>query len=98
MYNETDGNAILPTPTIGAIGIMENYKSRLDIKPKNKDILVLIGENSKSLCRAAFEEEVLKKNSGDAPHVCLEQEKKSGEFIMIANKMGFLSAVHDIAD
>ena len=38
LYNETDGNAILPTPTIGAIGIMENYKSRLDIKPKNKDI------------------------------------------------------------
>ncbi|MEE2774830.1 MAG: phosphoribosylformylglycinamidine synthase subunit PurL [Pseudomonadota bacterium] len=98
LYNETNGNSILPTPTIGAIGILDDYKKRLDIKPGKGDILILIGDNGHNLGRSAFEEEILKKQSGDAPPVFLTQEKELGKLILRANKMGLLSAAHDVSD
>src|SRR5262249_32248872 len=44
LYNETNGEAILPTPAIGGVGLIENYERRADVNAlKAGDTLVLIG-------------------------------------------------------
>ena len=43
LYNETNGNPILPTPTIGGVGLVENIKDVIKIKAHVNDCLILIG-------------------------------------------------------
>ena len=46
LYNETESNSIMPTPTIGAVGIIENIKDVIHIQIKEKETLFLVGNNS----------------------------------------------------
>ena len=44
LYNETDGTAILPTPTIGAVGLLDASTTLIGMAPSDGDALVLLGE------------------------------------------------------
>ena len=98
LYNETDGAAILPTPTIGAVGLLEDVGLALDMALKAEgDALILIGANrgwlGQSLYLRAFGQE-----TGDAPPVDLAAERRAGELVRALNAKGLLSAAHDLAD
>jgi phosphoribosylformylglycinamidine synthase II len=46
LYNETDGQAILPTPTIGAVGLLENLDQMIADTIRDGHILMLVGETA----------------------------------------------------
>ena len=99
LYNETDGNSIKPTPTIGAVGIIKNYKDTIQMNLKPNDEILLIGKcKSNHLGQSAFLREVLNDNSGLAPNVNLKEEYKIGNFILSLNKNKLLNGVHDVSD
>lgn len=98
LYNETDGAAILPTPTIGAVGLLTDSTKVLGTAPSDGDTLVLIGETKGHLGQSAYLAEVLNRNEGDAPPVDLDVERKAGEFVRAMNDAGNLSAAHDLSD
>ena len=54
LYNETNGCPILPTPTIGGVGIIKNLKEIIKIKAQVGESLLLIGENPNNLGQSAF--------------------------------------------
>ncbi|MEM7746251.1 MAG: phosphoribosylformylglycinamidine synthase subunit PurL, partial [Pseudomonadota bacterium] len=54
LYNETDGKAILPTPTIGAVGLLEDLGQMIHMAPAADQILVLLGTTSGHLGQSAY--------------------------------------------
>ena len=98
LYNETDGVGILPTPTIGAVGILPTLDAVIGVAPNAGDTLVLIGETAGHLGQSALLKEMFNREEGDAPTVDLEAERKAGEFVRTAKAAGLISAAHDLSD
>ncbi|MEJ6500601.1 MAG: phosphoribosylformylglycinamidine synthase subunit PurL [Rhodobacterales bacterium] len=98
LYNETDGSAILPTPTIGAVGLLASLDDLIRIAPKAGDALVLIGDSRGHLGQSAYLAEVLGVVAGDAPTVDLTAERAAGELVLAAKAAGLITAAHDLGD
>ncbi len=96
LYNETDGSAILPTPTIGAVGLIAAGEEPILGEARDGHVALLIGETTGHLGQSALLAEVFNREDGDAPHVDLEAERKNGEFIR--NNRDWIKACTDLAD
>jgi phosphoribosylformylglycinamidine synthase len=98
LYNETSGEAILPTPTIGAVGLLSNLDQVIGMAPGAGDALVLIGETAGHLGQSAWLWELFGRAEGDAPPVDLEAERKAGELVRALKAQGLITAAHDLSD
>lgn len=96
LYNETDGSAILPTPTIGAVGLLTSTEEIIGKDVREGHVALLIGETTGHLGQSALLAEVFNREDGDAPHVDLEAEKRNGDFIR-ANR-DLIKACTDLGD
>ncbi len=96
LYNETDGSAILPTPTIGAVGLIAAGEEPILGEARDGHVALLIGDTTGHLGQSALLAEVFNREDGDAPHVDLEAERKNGEFIR--NNRDWIKACTDLAD
>ncbi|OQW57802.1 MAG: phosphoribosylformylglycinamidine synthase II [Proteobacteria bacterium HN_bin10] len=98
LYNETNGQAILPTPAIGGVGIIDNLERRATAdKLQQGDVLVLIGETSGHLGQSVYARDLFKLG-GQAPKVDLALEKKNGDFVRALIADGLVRAAHDLSD
>jgi phosphoribosylformylglycinamidine (FGAM) synthase-like enzyme len=74
-YNETKGVAIYPTPTVGAIGLLENIDSRMTSYFKNDgDEIILLGESDEDLGGTEYMKIVHHQERGFPPHLNLDAE------------------------
>jgi phosphoribosylformylglycinamidine synthase II len=96
LYNETDGQAILPTPTIGAVGLLDNLDQMIADTIRDGHVLMLVGETQGHLGQSALLWEVFNRADGDAPHVDLAAERRNGDFIR-ANA-AWINACTDLSD
>ncbi|UZD92341.1 phosphoribosylformylglycinamidine synthase subunit PurL [Cognatishimia activa] len=96
LYNETDGKGILPTPTIGAVGLVAADEEPIDGEVREGHVALLVGSTGEHLGQSALLAEVFNREEGDAPSVDLAEEKKNGEFIR-ANR-ALIKACTDLAD
>ncbi len=81
LYNETDGQPILPTPTIGAVGLIETPEQLIAGHAQEGDFALLVGETPGHLGQTALLAEAFGREDGDAPTVDLEAERRHGDFI-----------------
>ncbi|WP_170358307.1 MULTISPECIES: phosphoribosylformylglycinamidine synthase subunit PurL [Ruegeria] len=96
LYNETDGQAILPTPTIGAVGLLDHTDEIIGNEVREGHVALVIGETNGHLGQSALLAEVFNREDGDAPHVDLDAEKRNGEFIRANREM--IKACTDLGD
>ncbi|MCE2749658.1 MAG: phosphoribosylformylglycinamidine synthase subunit PurL [Rhodobacter sp.] len=96
LYNETDGTAILPTPTIGGVGLLARHEDMIAGHPAEGDVAVLIGEGAGHLGQSALLAEMFGREDGDAPLVDLAAERCNGAFLL-ANR-SLLRAATDLSD
>ncbi|MFX5233349.1 hypothetical protein ABTC74_19580, partial [Acinetobacter baumannii] len=76
------GSAILPTPAIGAIGLLADLSKSATIAFKGTgDVIVLIGERSGHLGQSLWLREVHGREEGAPPTVDLEAERRNSEFV-----------------
>jgi phosphoribosylformylglycinamidine synthase subunit PurL len=98
LYNETNGQAILPTPAIGGVGIIENLQRRATADGlKAGDVLVLVGDTSGHLGQSMYARELFGLGGGPPP-VDLALEKKNGDFVRGLIADGLVRACHDLSD
>ena len=99
LYNETNGAAIPPTPTVGAVGLLADYDLRADFASAAQgDALVLIGETRGELGASLYLREVLGREDGAPPSVDLAAERRNGDFVRGLIGSGLIAAVHDLSD
>ncbi|MCX7299511.1 MAG: phosphoribosylformylglycinamidine synthase subunit PurL [Rhodobacterales bacterium] len=96
LYNETDGTGILPTPTIGGVGLIARPDRMIGRVVKDGDVAILIGTTHGHMGQSALLAELEHDETGDAPHVDLTEEKRHGAYIL-ANH-GFMHACTDLSD
>jgi phosphoribosylformylglycinamidine synthase len=98
LYNETSGEAILPTPTIGAVGLLESLGQMIPMAPAEGDALVLLGETRGHLGQSAWLWDLHGRAEGDTPPVDLESERRAGELVRALKAQGLITAAHDLSD
>jgi len=99
LYNETNGAAIPPTPTVGAVGLLADSTLRADFcSLKAGDTLVLIGATKGELGASMYLRELLGREDGAPPPVDLALERKTGDFIRDLIVSRQVTVVHDLSD
>lgn len=98
LYNETDGAAILPTPTIVGVGLLESLDELIRMAPRRGDVLVLLGETSGWLDRSIWLQDLHGREEGPPPPVDLGAERRAGELVRALKARGLLRAAHDLSD
>lgn len=100
LYNETDGKAIQPTPTIGGVGLLQDYHKRSVARFKviNDEVFVIGNTNGHIDC-SLFQREVLKiEKKENPPKVDLSEEKKNSEFVRELIEKNIVTSCHDVSD
>ena len=98
LYNETNGVAIYPTPTIGGVGILKNINNMMTLNFKNtENIIAVVGETSGHLSQSALIYDVMGNKEGPPPQINLKEEKKNGLFVSDLIKNKLVAAVHDVS-
>ncbi|MBK6707441.1 MAG: phosphoribosylformylglycinamidine synthase subunit PurL [Sphingomonadales bacterium] len=103
LYNESKatggGSAILPTPAIGGVGLLDDVSKMATIGFKAEgEILAVIGPNYPELGQSLWLREIHGQEAGDPPFVDLADEKLNGEIVRQLIADGAVTAVHDISD
>jgi phosphoribosylformylglycinamidine synthase len=99
LYNETDGQAILPTPTIGGVGLLQDVGNAVGIDYAQEDLtLVLIGESHGWLGASLYLRDLCGREEGAPPPVELTIERRNGDLVRALIDDGSVRACHDIAD
>jgi len=96
LYNETDGQPILPTPTIGAVGLIDGPEDLIGREVREGHVLLMVGDSHGHLGQSALLAEVFHREDGDAPHVDLDAEARNGDFIRANREM--IRACTDLSD
>jgi phosphoribosylformylglycinamidine synthase subunit PurL len=98
-YNETKGNAILPTPTIGGVGLIPRVENAATINFKEEgEAVILIGDTAGHLGASLYLREMTGREDGAPPPVDLEVERKNGDFARALIVMKLVTACHDLSD
>jgi phosphoribosylformylglycinamidine synthase subunit PurL len=99
LYNETNGKAILPTPTIGAVGLLDDFTKSMTLAFKAEgEAILLIGETRGWFGQSLYLREVCGREEGAPPPVDLAAERRHGDFVRGLIGGGLVTAVHDVSD
>jgi phosphoribosylformylglycinamidine synthase len=105
LYNETKnedgtGSAILPTPAIGGVGLIQDWRKSATIAFKAEaEYAFVIGVGAGShLGQSLWLREIHGREEGPPPPVDLDSERRTGELVRRLIADGLVSAVHDVSD
>ncbi len=99
LYNETNGQAIMPTPTIGGVGLLPDLSRRAGIAfNREGDTLLLIGETVGWLGQSLYLREIAGREEGSPPPPHLHTEKRNGDFVRDLIRAGQVTVCHDLSD
>jgi phosphoribosylformylglycinamidine synthase len=106
LYNESKatggGSAILPTPAIGGVGLLADWRKNATIAFKDSgDIVLVVGTRMGHLGQSLWLRECRRvegRDAGPPPSVDLDAERRTGDLIRSGIEAGQLTAVHDVSD
>jgi phosphoribosylformylglycinamidine synthase len=105
LYNETKfqgedlGRPILPTPTIGGVGILDDFTKSMTLAFKAEgESILLIGETQGWLGQSVYLRDICGREEGAPPPVDLAAERRHGEFVRALIRDGLVTAAHDLSD
>jgi phosphoribosylformylglycinamidine synthase II len=98
LYNETEGRAILPTPAIGGLGVLDDASKAVGLAlPPWLDV-VLLGATKGWLGQSLWLREIAGREEGAPPPVDLTAERTNGDFVRAQVLNGTIRACHDVSD
>jgi phosphoribosylformylglycinamidine synthase len=105
LYNESKatggGSAILPTPAIGGVGLLDDWENSATPAFKAEDehiLLISINSAADSLGQSLWLKEICGRRDGRPPSVNLTAERHYGEAVRKHLAAGLFTALHDISD
>ncbi|MBU6449787.1 MAG: phosphoribosylformylglycinamidine synthase subunit PurL, partial [Rhodospirillales bacterium] len=98
LYNETEGKPILPTPAIGAVGVLEDAAKAVGYGLKPGLSLIVLGETKGELGCSLYLREILGREEGAPPPIDLAAERRNGDFVRNRILKHEVEACHDVSD
>jgi len=99
LYNETQGRGILPTPSIGGVGVLPDFTKSATLAFKaGGEAILLIGETQGWLGQSMYLRDVCGREEGAPPPVDLVEERENGEVVRALIADGIVTASHDVSD
>jgi phosphoribosylformylglycinamidine synthase subunit PurL len=99
LYNETDGNAILPTPNVGGVGVIAELGCTVGAGLGSEGLaLVLLGRSRGWLNQSIYAAVVEGSEDDPPPPVDLETERRTGELVLAQIEAGVVRGCHDLSD
>ena len=99
LYNETNGEGIMPTPAIGGVGVISDLAHHATIGLKaGEGALVMIGAATGELGQSLYLKTIEGREEGAPPPVDLNAEKRAGTLVRELIELGAVKTCHDIAD
>ncbi|MDB5527880.1 MAG: purL [Devosia sp.] len=102
LYNETNGKGILPTPTIGGVGLLPDWSqmARIAFAAENQVILLVGSPDNRGshLAQSIYMRDLFDRKDGPPPPVDLAHERRTGDFVRKLIRSGIATAVHDLSD
>ena len=97
-YNQTIDEGIKPTPSIGGVGLIKDYKKMItmDFKEINNMVLV-IGKTEGHIDQSLFARNVLDEKNGPPPEINLFNEKNNGETLLKLIDNNLIQSAHDVS-
>ena len=97
-YNQTKEVGIKPTPSIGGVGLIKNYKKVITMDFKEIDNIVLvIGKTEGHIDQSLFARNILDEKNGPPPEINLFNEKNNGETLLKLIENDFIKSAHDVS-
>ncbi len=97
-YNQTKDQGIKPTPVIGGVGLIKDYKNMITMELKEVDNLVLvIGKTEGHIDQSLFARNILDEKNGPPPEVNLFNEKNNGETLLKLIDNNLIKSAHDVS-
>ena len=97
-YNQTKEIGIKPTPSIGGVGLIKDYKKMvtMDFKEIN-NLVILIGKTEGHIDQSLFARTILDEKNGPPPEINLFNEKNNGESLLNLIEKDYIRSAHDIS-
>ncbi|MDC3058797.1 phosphoribosylformylglycinamidine synthase subunit PurL [Candidatus Pelagibacter sp.] len=97
-YNETKDMGIKPTPTIGGVGLIKDYKKMITMDFKEiENIVLVIGKTEGHIDQSLLSRIILNENNGPPPEVNLFNEKNNGLTLLYLIEKNFIKSAHDVS-
>ena len=97
-YNETKDTGIKPTPTIGGVGLIKDYKNMINMNFKNiGNLIYVIGKTEGHLDQSVFAKDILNEKKGPPPSINLFNEKNIGETVYDLIEKKLVVTCHDVS-
>ncbi len=97
-YNQTKDEGIKPTPAIGGVGLIKDYKNMITMEFKEVGNLVLvIGKTEGHIDQSLFARNILDEKNGPPPEVNLFNEKNNGETLLKLIDINLIKSAHDVS-
>ena len=97
-YNQTKDVGIKPTPSIGGVGLIKDYKNMITMDFKeNNNLILVIGKTEGHIDQSLFARSILDEINGPPPEVNLFNEKNNGETLLSLIKKNYIKSAHDIS-
>jgi phosphoribosylformylglycinamidine synthase subunit PurL len=102
LYNETNGRGILPTPTIGGVGLIDDWSKMVRVGFAAQDqMIVLVGAPGSwgtHLGQSVYMRDIHGRTDGPPPPVDLAHERRVGDHVRSLIRSGIVTAAHDVSD
>ena len=97
-YNQTKEIGIKPTPAIGGVGLIKDYKKMLTMDFKNNgNIVLVIGKTEGHIDQSLLARLILDEKNGPPPEVNLFNEKNNGETLLDLIEKDYVKSAHDVS-
>jgi phosphoribosylformylglycinamidine synthase len=98
-YNQNPDGPVYPTPTIGMVGIIDDFGTRTTLDYKTPgDVILLIGEQQNDIASSEYLHKIKGVEFSPAPHFELDEEFAVQKFVSSIIKEGLIKSAHDISE
>lgn len=98
-YNQTGDVAILPTPVVGVLGVIDDVERRTAMAwSEDGDLIYLLGDTEDEFAGSEWAHEIHGHLGGLPPKIDLQKEMQLSQILVAASRDGLINAAHDVSD
>ena len=98
-YNQNPEGPVYPTPTIGMVGILDDFGNRMTLDFKEAgDVIFLIGKQQNDIGSSEYLHKLKKTEYSPAPYFDLDEELAVQQFVSTIIKEKWIQSAHDISE